>query len=399
MCGIVGIASHVPVAAELYESLVHLQHRGQDAAGIVTSDTQFHLKTGLGLVRDTFTPDNLSALKGTMGIAHVRYGTSGGYSLSETQPLLLSHPIPIVLAHNGNLPNDQALREEQTVKKDVLRSTLDTELLLHLFSEILQQETHANQNDEAFFQGVVKAVTLLHARLQGTYSIVSIVLSRGLIAFRDPYGIRPLVFGERKNQAGTVDYIVASETTPFYTLGFEAKGDVERGEVVYISQTGKCYRAVTTQKTFSPCAFEYIYFARPDAILSDVNVYHARLHMGQNLAKRWQETFPDSLPDVVIPAPFTANTAALSFAHELGVRYTEGLYKNPFIGRTFIMPNQAIRVRSVRHKLIPQRTEIMDKKVLIVDDSIVRGTTSREIIRMVRECGAKEVNFVSTCPP
>src|SRR3990167_1816004 len=240
---------------------------------------------------------------------------------------------------------------------------------------------------------------MVHERVEGAYSVVSLIIGRGLIAFRDPHAIRPLVFGERKNADDKSDYIFASETTPFYALGFEPKGDLAPGEVAYVSLSGKLYRQIVTPRVFTPCAFEYVYFARPDSTLDEVSVYRARLRMGQNLAKRWMAAFPDVLPDIVIPAPFTANTAALSFAHELNVRYSEGLYKNPFIGRTFIMPNQSTRSRSVRYKLTPQKTEIENKKVLIVDDSIVRGTTSHEIVKMVREFGAKEIYFVSSCPP
>jgi amidophosphoribosyltransferase len=225
------------------------------------------------------------------------------------------------------------------------------------------------------------------------------VIGKGLVAFRDPHGIRPLVWGERKREDGSSDYIFASENTAFYALGFEPKGDLQPGEVAYVNQSGKLFKRVVEAREFRPCVFEYVYFSRPDSTLDGVSVYRSRLRMGQNLAKRWKEMYPDVIPDIVIPAPFTANTAALSFAHELGVRYSEGLYKNPFIGRTFIMPNQKARTRSVRYKLTPQRTEIKDKKVLIVDDSIVRGTTSREIVKMVREVGAKEIYFVSSCPP
>lgn len=235
--------------------------------------------------------------------------------------------------------------------------------------------------------------------MTGSYSVLSCLIGKGLVAFRDPHGIRPLVMGERVNQDGSKDYIFASETTMFYALGFEAKGDIQPGEVVFVDQAGQLFRRILAQKEFSPCVFEYVYFARPDSTINEVSVYRSRLRMGQNLATRWQQKFKDILPDVVIPAPFTSNTAALSFASELGVRYSEGLYKNPFIGRTFIMPNDKERSRNVRYKLSPQKTEIKNKKVLILDDSIVRGTTSREIIKMVREVGAKEIYLVSACPP
>jgi amidophosphoribosyltransferase len=400
MCGIVGIYSHEPVAAELYDSLIHLQHRGQDAAGMLTCDERFHTRQGLGLVREIFSPKNVLPLKGNMGIAHTRYPTAGGYSENDIQPLWIGSPRGIALAHNGNIVNYPELADEIRLKQHRhLNSSLDSEALLLMLADKLATGFYADDDDEAFFKQLCHAVKYVFQRMEGAYSIVSVVIGKGLVAFRDPHGIRPLVWGERKNANGTRDYIFASETTPFYALGFEPKGDLQPGEVAFVNKEGKLFRQVIEAKEFRPCVFEYVYFARPDSTLDGISVYRSRLRMGQNLAQRWKEAYPDCIPDVVIPAPFTANTAALSFAHELGVRYSEGLYKNPFIGRTFIMPNQKARSRSVRYKLTPQRTEIENKSVLIVDDSIVRGTTSREIVRMVREFGAKEIYFVSTCPP
>lgn len=400
MCGIVGIYSHEPVAAELYDSLIHLQHRGQDAAGILTCDERFHPKQGLGLVREIFTPENILPLKGNMGIAHTRYPTAGGYSENDIQPLWIGSPRGIALAHNGNLVNYPELADEIRSKQHRhLNSSLDSEALLLMFADKLATGSYSDNDDEAFFKQLCEAVKYVFARMEGSYSIVSVIIGKGLVAFRDPHGIRPLVWGERKREDGSSDYIFASETTAFYALGFEPKGDLQPGEIAYVNKEGKLFRQVIESKEFRPCVFEYVYFARPDSTLNGVSVYRSRLRMGQNLARRWKEVYPEAIPDVVIPAPFTANTAALSFAHEIGVRYSEGLYKNPFIGRTFIMPNQKARSRSVRYKLTPQRTEIENKSVLIVDDSIVRGTTSREIVRMVREFGAKDIYFVSTCPP
>lgn len=397
MCGIVGIHSHDPVAAELYDSLIHLQHRGQDAAGMITCDSRFYPKHGLGLVREIFSERDIPVLKGNMGIAHTRYPTAGGYSEAEIQPMWIGSPRGIAIAHNGNLVNYQTLSEEiRHQQHRHLNSSLDSEVLLHLLADHLAQGEQAEKN---FFEQLCQAVKVVFDRVQGSYSIVGLVIGQGLIAFRDPHGIRPLVTGERKRADGGTDYIFASETTAFYSLGFEPTGDLQPGEVAFVNAQGKLFRRVLTNKTFRPCVFEYVYFARPDAVLNGVSVYRSRLRMGQNLAQQWKQHYPECLPDVVIPAPFTANTAALSFAHEIGVRYSEGLYKNPFIGRTFIMPNQKARSRSVRYKLTPQRTEIENKKVLIVDDSIVRGTTSREIIKMVREYGAAEIYLVSTCPP
>ncbi len=400
MCGIVGIFSHEPVAAELCDSLIHLQHRGQDAAGVLTCDERFHPMHGSGLVREIFSSSDMRHLKGNMGIAHTRYPTAGGYSDADRQPLWIGSPRGIALAHNGNIVNYAELANDIRLKQHRhLNSSLDSEVLLLLLADHLATGSYADNDDNLFFEQLGKAVQAIYHQIEGSYSVVSVVIGKGLVAFRDPHGIRPLVWGERKRTDGTSDYIFASETTPFYALGFEPRGDLQPGEVAYVNQQGELFRRVLDSRAFRPCVFEYVYFARPDATLDGVSVYRSRLRMGQNLAKQWKETYPDVLPDVVIPAPSTANTAALSFAHELGVRYSEGLYKNPFIGRTFIMPNQKARSRSVQYKLTPQRTEIENKKVLIVDDSIVRGTTSREIVKMIKEFGAKEIYFVSSCPP
>jgi amidophosphoribosyltransferase len=400
MCGIVGIYSHEPVAADIYDSLIHLQHRGQDAAGILTCHERFYTKHGLGLVREIFNADNVSQLKGNVGIGHTRYPTAGGYNIADVQPLWIGSPRGIALAHNGNLVNYKELAEEITkVKHRHLNSSIDSEVMLHLMADSLEEKNHVSAEGDAFFPTLCDAIQNIFTQVKGSYSVVSVIIGKGLVAFRDPHGIRPLVWGERVNADGSKDFIIASETTMFYALGFEPKGDVEPGEVIYVDRAGKMHRKIVEVKQFTPCIFEYVYFARPDSTLNEVSVYRSRLRMGQNLAQRWKEKYPDVLPDVVIPAPFTSNTAALSFAHEIGVRYSEGLYKNPFIGRTFIMPDGKQRSRSVRYKLTPQKTEIKDKKVLILDDSIVRGTTSREIVKMVREFGAKEIYFASACPP
>ncbi|TAL63977.1 MAG: amidophosphoribosyltransferase [Legionella sp.] len=399
MCGIVGIYSHDSAAAELYDSLIHLQHRGQDACGILTADNRFHPKHGLGLVREAISVDDVLQLKGNMGIAHTRYPTAGGYSATDVQPLWIGSPRGIALAHNGNLVNYSELAQELCDKQHChLNTSMDSEVLLLMLADNLVKGSYVESEDE-FFKLLCHSVEAIYDKVEGSYSVVSIIIGKGLVAFRDPHGIRPLVWGERVREDGSKDYIFASETTPFYALGFEPKGDLQAGELAYVNQEGQLFRKIIKAKKFSPCIFEYVYFARPDATLDDVSVYRSRLRMGQNLALSWKEKHPDLIPDVIIPAPFTANTAALAFANELGIRYSEGLYKNPFIGRTFIMPNQETRSRQVRYKLTPQKTEINEKKVLIVDDSIVRGTTSREIIKMVREYGAKEIYLVSTCPP
>ena len=399
MCGIVGIYSHEPVAYELFESLIHLQHRGQDAAGLLTCDQRFYTKHGIGLVREIFNPENIAQLKGNIGIGHVRYPTAGGYTETDVQPLWIGSPRGMALSHNGNLTNYQELADEIRLKQHRhLNSSLDSEAMLLMLADQLSSGSYANENDEDFFKLLCKAVQHIFKHIEGAYSIVTVMIGKGLVAFRDPHGIRPLVWGTRENANGKVDTIFASETTPFYGLGFKPQGDLLPGEVAYIDLSGKMHRQVLQTAEFRPCVFEYVYFARPDATLNNVSVYRARLRMGQNLAQQWRDKYPDLIPDVVIPAPSTANTAALSFAHELGVRYSEGLYKNPFIGRTFIMPNQKARSRSIRYKLTPQRTEIENKVVMIVDDSIVRGTTSREIVKMIREFGAKKIYFASTSP-
>ncbi len=400
MCGIVGIYSHQRVAEELYNSLIHLQHRGQDAAGALTCQQRFDVKHGLGLVREIFNDTDIMAMQGNIGIGHTRYPTAGGYAISDAQPIWIGSPRGIALAHNGNLINYKELAEEVIQKKHRhLNSSTDSEVILHLLADGLINISEAGHDDAAFFATLCNAVQSVFDQAKGSFSIVSVVIGKGLLAFRDPHGIRPLVMGERVNTDGTIDYIFASETTMFYALGFQPKGDVQPGEVVYVSQDGQLFRQLIQQKEFSPCIFEYVYFARPDSMLDGVNVYRARLRMGQNLARSWRKKHPDLLPDVVIPAPSTSNTAAMSFAHELGVRYSEGLYKNPFIGRTFIMPDGEERRRQVRYKLTPQSIEIKNKRVLILDDSIVRGTTSREIVRMMREFRAKAVYFASACAP
>lgn len=399
MCGIVGIYSHEKVAAELYDSLVNLQHRGQDAAGILTCQQRFDVRQGLGLVREVFNEASIGALNGNMGIGHTRYPTAGGYALSDVQPLWVGTPRGVALAHNGNLTNYRELLAEITAKHRHMHSGTDSEVILHLLADGLHGETSGEEDETAFFEGLCDAVRHVFRKARGSFSVVSLVIGKGLVAFRDPHGIRPLVLGERVREDGRKDYILASETTMFYALGFESLGDVAPGEVIYINQEGTLFRKVLASAEFRPCVFEYVYFARPDSTLDGISVYRARLRMGQNLARQWKARFGDLLPDIVIPAPFTSNTAALSFAHELGVRYSEGLYKNPFVGRTFIMPDAKSRKRQVRYKLTPQRTEISNKRVLILDDSLVRGTTSREIVRMVREYGAKAVYFALACPP
>ncbi len=385
MCGIVGIFSEHRVAGALYESLINLQHRGQDAAGIVTCQKRLEITQGLGLIREIFDKDKLVAMEGNIGIGHTRYPTAGGYSLSDVQPIWMREPLGIALAHNGNLVNYKALYQQ--LKHKNLVSSTDSELLLHLLSDGLCEGSLS-------FEKICQAVGTIYEKAQGSYSVVSVIAGHGLLAFRDPHGIKPLVMGKKNN-----DIIFASETTMFYPLGFESLGDVQPGEVVFVDLQGNCFRKILAHKPFRPCIFEYVYLAKPNATLDGVSVYASRVRMGQSLAKSWQIKFQDIKPDVVIPVPYTSNTAALSFAEALGVRYCEGLHNNTFIGRTFIMPDGEDRGKNIRRKLTPHRVEIKDKSVLVLDDSIVRGTTSRNIVKMLREHGAKEVSFASACAP
>ncbi len=405
MCGIVGMICRSPVATELYDSLIQLQHRGQDAAGIVTCNERMHFKMGLGLVRDIFQDRHMARLEGTMGIGHTRYPTSGSKSSAdEVQPFWTSVPNGIAIAHNGNIVNAAELREEVTQRrKRYVNTNSDSEILMQLFASALQEKLGDRQepglDDDRFFDAVVESTSELARCVEGSYSVVGLIKDRGLLAFRDPYGIRPLVMGTRHAPDGSAEYIVASEDTMFHMLDFKMVRDIEPGEVVLIAHDGTVRRRSNVKSSHHPCVFEYVYFARPDAMINTVSVYRSRLRMGTFLGKRWKETYGTLRPDVVIPAPSTSNTMALAMAKELGCDYSEGLYKNPFIGRTFIMSDQVQRRQSVRYKLSPQRLEISGKVVLIVDDSIVRGTTSQEIVAMVRSYGAKAIWFASACPP
>lgn len=399
MCGVVGIISQKPVASEIYDSLIYLQHRGQDAAGIITYNKRFHTKKGVGYVRDIFDETNMACLMGNVGIGHTRYPTTGKYNKEDAQPVWTGIPYGIAMAHNGNLVNQSELLGELLEKGGRhLNTSVDIEVILHVFAGKLEKLRN-NNNSTDFFDHVCQAVQEVFSRVQGAYSVISMIIGKGMVVFRDPHGIRPLTKGVRKSDNGKKDYIFASEPAVFYALGYEIEDDVAPGEVIYISEDGTYYSKILESKKFTPCIFEYVYFSRPDATLDDVSVYRSRLRMGQNLAKLWNKKYPDLLPDIIIPAPATSNNAASAMANELGVRYSEGLYKNPFIGRTFIMPGQQARKKSIRYKLVPISFEIKDKVVMLVDDSIVRGNTSKEIVKMVRDFGAKKVFFVSACSP
>ncbi|MFA6304843.1 MAG: amidophosphoribosyltransferase [Patescibacteria group bacterium] len=393
MCGITGIISNNVVATELYESLLCLQHRGQDSAGITTYSDRFHLKKGMGLVREVFGQEEILALKGNVGIGSVRYPTVGGGVAEDSQPFIVSSPYGITMAFNGNVFNFWELKKE-LFDHDYrqVNSNSDVEVILNVFAYEMSRFCHKD-----FFDSVCLAVESVHKRVKGAYSVVAIIAGKGLVAFRDPHGIRPMVWGQRKNSFKT-EHIFASENTMFEILDFDFYRDVEPGEVVFVDLQGKVFNKRVTVKEFRPCIFEYVYFARPDAFLNGVSVYRARLRMGQNLAAKIKRVHPKLQIDVVIPAPESANTAALACAHELGVRYSQGIVKNHFIGRTFIMPGQEVRQKANRYKLSVIDFEVEGNNVLIVDDSIVRGNVSKHIVNLVKKYGAKKVYFASASP-
>ena len=397
MCGIAGIVSSEDVNQELYEALTVLQHRGQDAAGIVTCEGgRMNLRKDSGLVRDVFHTRHMRSLKGRMGIGHVRYPTAGYTTSDEAQPFYVNSPYGITLAHNGNLTNAQRLKHELFVEDQRhINTDSDSEVLLNVFAHELQELGKLRVDADDVFQ----AVAGVHRRCRGAYAVVAMITGFGIIGFRDPYGIRPLVFGERRSERG-VDYMIASESVALDVLGFKLIRDVQPGEAVVIEKNGKLHTRRCAEKTLhSPCIFEYVYFARPDSIIDDISVYKARMRMGNKLAAKILRERPDHDIEVVIPIPDTSRTTALQLANRLGVKYREGFIKNRYIGRTFIMPGQKMREKSVRQKLNAIDLEFKDKNVLLVDDSIVRGTTSMQIIQMARDAGAAKVYFASASPP
>lgn len=398
MCGVVGIVGQTPVNQVLYDALTVLQHRGQDAAGIVTESEEgkFFLRKNNGLVRDVFHTRHMQSLSGTKGIGHVRYPTAGTSSTAESQPFYVNSPYGIVLAHNGNLTN------AQEINKDLYRSDLrhvnttsDSEVLLNVFAHELQSQGKLSPAPADVFE----AVKGVHRRCRGAYAVVAMISGYGMLAFRDAHGIRPLVYGKRTAENGKVEYMVASESVALDVLGFEFVSDVAPGEAIYVDNHGELHIAQCAEKTEkTPCIFEYVYFARPDSIIDGISVYKARLRMGDALAEKILEERPNHDIDVVIPIPDTSRTSALQLANRLGVNFREGFMKNRYIGRTFIMPGQKQRKKSVRQKLNAIDLEFRGKNVLLVDDSIVRGTTCNEIIEMARDAGAKSVYFASAAP-
>ena len=398
MCGVVGIVSTDPASQAMYDALTVMQHRGQDAAGIVTWSDEFGLKKrkSNGLVRDVFRSRHMVRLKGNVGIGHVRYPTAGGSKSSEAQPFYVNSPYGICLAHNGNLTNHDELAE-LLIREDRrhLSTNSDSEVLLNVLAHELQIRVDGHPTAENVFA----AVDALHRRCKGGYAVVALIVGFGVIAFRDPNGIRPLVLGKREVK-GRTDYMVASESVALDVVRFERVRDISPGECMIITNDSvlRCHDYPGKTK-HTPCIFEYVYFARPDSILDNLSVYKARLRMGEELAGKIVREFPEHDIDVVIPIPDTSRTSALQVAYHLGVKYREGFIKNRYIGRTFIMPGQEERKKSVRRKLNAIDLEFRNKNVLLVDDSIVRGTTSKQIIKLARDAGARKVYFASAAPP
>ena len=399
MCGITGIVAKNNVNQAIYDSLTMLQHRGQDAAGMVTSDGQrLFLRKNNGLVRDVFHTRHMLNLKGYMGIGHVRYPTAGCSSSAEAQPFYVNSPYGITLAHNGNLTNGEELSDD-LMNADLrhLNTGSDSEILLNIFAHELQGV--GKPREILSVADIFHAVSRLHLRCRGGYAAVAMITGVGILGFRDPFGIRPIIFGERVTDKGR-EYMIASESVAINSLGFSVIRDIAPGEAVFISAEGELHtQQCADNPCYAPCIFEHVYLARPDSIIDDISVYKTRLRMGESLARKIKETWADNDIDVVIPIPDTGRTSALPLAYELGVKYREGFIKNRYIPRTFIMPGQNIREKSVRQKLNAIELEFRDKNVLLVDDSIVRGTTSGEIVQMARESGAKKVYFASAAPP
>ena len=400
MCGIVGIVSKSPVNQLLYDGLTVLQHRGQDAAGIVTAEGRtFHMHKNKGLVRDVFRTRDMRNLTGNMGIAHCRYPTAGSAaSAAESQPFYVNSPFGVVLGHNGNLVNTAELQRE--LFQDDLRhvnTSSDSEVLLNVLAHELQIAARGMRLDP---EAIFNAVAGVHRRAKGAYAIVAMIAGYGLLAFRDPNGIRPLIIGKHESEESGVEFMVASESVAIDVMGFQVMRDVAPGEAVLIDTSGNFFsRQCAQNPSLNPCIFEFVYLARPDSVIDGVSVYETRARMGVSLGEKIKREYPNIEIDVVIPIPDTSRPSAVEVAQVLGVKYREGFIKNRYIGRTFIMPGQDERKKSVRQKLNAMAVEFKGKNVLLVDDSIVRGTTSKEIVQMARDCGAKKVYFASAAPP
>src|SRR3954463_7033656 len=399
MCGILGIVARSPVNQLLYDGLLLLQHRGQDAAGIVTSEhATLHMHKGGGMVRDVFRTRNMRSLPGNLGIAHCRYPTAGSaFKVAEAQPFYVNSPFGIVLGHNGNLTNSEQLKEEMfRLDRRHINTGSDSEVLVNVLAHELEQASVKLRLDPA---AIFRAVANVHRRVRGAYAVVAMIAGYGVIAFRDPFGIRPAVIGYNETPAGS-EYMVASESVAVDALGFRLLRDIAPGEAVFIEEDGSFHSQQCAEHTsLNPCIFEYVYLARPDSLIDGASVYETRLNMGEKLAEKIRRQYRHLNVDVVIPIPDSSRPSALQLAQGLGVPYREGFVKNRYIGRTFIMPGQSVRKRSVRQKLNPMPMEFAGKNVLLVDDSIVRGTPSREIVQMARDSGARKVFFASAAPP
>ncbi|MDA4893643.1 amidophosphoribosyltransferase [Streptomyces sp. MS2A] len=407
MCGIVGMVGSGPVNQDIYDALLLLQHRGQDATGIATAEPSgvMHMAKASGMVREAFRTRDMRSLLGSVGLGHVRYATKGtASSEEEAQPFYVNAPYGIILIHNGNLTNTRELTADMEQRdRRHLNSSSDTELLLNVLANELQTTTSSEDLDP---ERIFEAVSRTHERIEGAYAVIAIIAGYGLLAFRDPFGIRPLILGRRPASGGAEagspehEWVVASESLVLENADYEVVREVAPGEAVFITNDGELFTRQCARETrLTPCAFEYVYLARPDSVMNGVSVYESRLRMGERLADTIAKHVPLDQIDVVMPIPDSSRPAAMEVARKLGIEYREGFYKNRYVGRTFIMPGQAVRKKSVRQKLNAMSTEFRGKNVLLIDDSIVRGTTSQQIIQMARDAGAKSVIFASAAPP
>ncbi len=400
MCGIVGVVSSSPVNQQVYDALSLLQHRGQDSTGIATAEGRvMHIQKAKGQVREAYRTRDMRSLLGTMGLGHVRYATRGSASSEEeAQPFYVNAPYGIILVHNGNLTNTRELtRELHEIDRRHLNTNSDTELLVNVLAHELQQQVTGDDLDP---DQLFAAITRLHERVEGSYAAIALIAGHGLLAFRDPFGIRPLVLGRRSTGLVGDEWVVASESLVLEHGGYEIVRDLAPGEAVFISMGGEMVsQQCAANPRLIPCSFEYVYLARPDSVMNGISVYEARLRLGDRLASTIQQHAPAGDIDVVMPIPDSSRPAAMQVAQKLGIEYREGFYKNRYVGRTFIMPGQAERKKSVKQKLNAMSSEFKGKSILIVDDSIVRGTTSKEIVEMARQAGAAKVTFTSAAPP
>ncbi len=400
MCGIVGVISKEQINQQIYDSLLLLQHRGQDSTGIATMDgSVFHMHKSKGQVREAYRTRDMRNLKGNIGLGHVRYATKGAADREEeAQPFYVNAPYGIILVHNGNLTNTRELEKDLFVKdRRHTNSTSDTEMLLNVFATELQSKISGTKLNP---QHIFSAVKSVHQRIEGSYASLALIAGHGLLAFRDPYGIRPLVIGRKLNNSNEYDWIIASESLVIENNDYQIVRDVKPGEAIFISSNGDFYsQQCADNPVLYPCSFEYVYLARPDSVMNGISVYEARLRMGDLLAETIKSEIQSGEVDVVMPIPDSSRPAAMQVARQLGIEYREGFFKNRYVGRTFIMPGQLRRKKSVRQKLNAMSTEFKNKNVLIVDDSVVRGTTSQEIVQMAKFAGANKVIFTSAAPP